>query len=118
MNPEYEGTFALNPATASRFNHVWFRASDKISPIITSRVPEVSKDFLTASEKIYKHIRNSIDSGKMQEESINVRGFIEAARMCVNGRGIKKSLQTCVAGGVTEKDDRTAIKDFVEINIM
>ena len=117
MNPEYEGTFALNPATSSRFNHVTFRAADKITPIILSRVPGASKDFLKAAEQIYAAIRNGIETGTFSQESMNVRGFIEAARMVELGRSIKKSLLVCVANGVLELDDRNAIKNNIEINI-
>ena len=48
---------------------------------------------------------------------MNVRGFIEAARMVELGRSIKKSLLVCVANGVLELDDRNAIKNNIEINI-
>lgn len=117
MNPNYEGTFTLNPATASRFNHVLFKAADSISPIILSRVPEAGKDFLKAAEKCYKNLRSGIDSGKNQEDSINVRGFIEAAKQNVMGRSIKRSLMTCVVNGIADMDDRKAMQSFVEINI-
>lgn len=117
MNPNYEGTFTLNAATSSRFNHVTFKASDSITPIILSRVPEATKDFLKTAEKCYKKLRNGIDSGAMQEDSINVRGFIEAAKMNVLGRSVKKSLLTCVVNGVPDMDDRKALKDFIDIEI-
>ena len=117
MNPNYEGTFTLNPATASRFTHILFDASEKISPIITSRVPDAKKEFLTQAEKCYAHIRNGIDTGKMQEDSINVRGYIEAAKMVSMGRSIKRALYTCVVNGITDLDDRKAMRDFIDINI-
>ena len=117
MNPEYEGTFALNPATSSRFNHVMFRAADKISPIILSRVPKADKKFLQAAEKIYAELRKSIATGQFSQESMNIRGFIEAAKMVELGRGIRKSLLTCVANGIIETDDRNAIKSVIELQI-
>ena len=117
MNPEYEGTFALNPATSSRFNHVTFRAADKITPIILSRVPGASKEFLRDAEKIYADIRKGISTGTFSQESMNVRGFIEAAKMVQLGRGNKKSLMTCVANGILETDDRNAIKNAIEVSI-
>lgn len=117
MNPEYEGTFALNPATSSRFNHVMFRAADKITPIILSRVPSADKAFLRDAEKIYAEIRKSIATGQFSQESMNVRGFIEAAKMVQLGRGNKKALMTCVANGIMETDDRNAVKSAIEISI-
>ena len=117
MNPEYEGTFALNPATSSRFNHIMFRAADKIGPIILSRVPSAKKDFIRDAEKIYTEIRKSIDTGKFSQESMNVRGFIEAAKMVELGRGNKKALLTCVANGIMEMDDRNSIKSAIEVSI-
>lgn len=117
MNPEYEGTFALNPATASRFNHVTFRAADKIGPIILSRVPSADKKFIQDAEKVYADIRKGISTGTFSQESMNVRGFIEAAKMVELGRGNKKSLMTCVANGILETDDRNAIKNKIEISV-
>lgn len=117
MNPNYEGTFTLNPATSSRFNHVTFKASETITPIILSRVPNANKDFLKVAEKCYKELRNGIEAGKNQEDSINVRGFIEAAKMNVLGRSVKKSLLTCVVNGIPDMDDRKAMKDFIDIQV-
>jgi MoxR-like ATPase len=117
MNPNYEGTFTLNAATSSRFNHVTFKASENITPIILSRVPNATKDFLKVAEKCYKKLRNGIDTGVMQDDSINVRGFIEAAKMNVLGRSVKRSLITCVVNGIPDMDDRKALKDFIDIEI-
>lgn len=117
MNPNYEGTFTLNAATSSRFNHVKFRAADSISSIILSRVPEVGKDFLKMAEKCYKKLRNGIETGVMQEDSINVRGFIEAAKQVVLGRNIKQALITCVVNGIADLDDQRALKDYIDIEI-
>lgn len=117
MNPEYEGTFALNPATASRFNFVCFKASDKIGPIILTKIPSADKSFLNICEKIYKKIRDGIESGKLQENSINIRGFVEAARMVELGRPAKRALLTCVANGISDTDDRQAIHSYIEIEV-
>ena len=115
MNPNYEGTFTLNAATSSRFNHVTFTASENITPIILSRVPEATKDYLKMAEKCYKKLRNGIDTGVMQEDSINVRGFIEGAKMNVFGRSVKRSLITCVVNGIPDMDDKKAMKDFIDL---
>ena len=117
MNPEYEGTFTLNPATASRFNFVLFKASDKIAPIILTKIPSADKSFLNICEKIYKKIRDGIESGKLQENSINIRGFVEAAKMVELGRPAKRALLTCVANGISDADDRNAIHSYIEIEV-
>lgn len=117
MNPEYEGTFNLNQATASRFNFVMFKPADKIGPIILSRVPSTKKDFITICERIYKKIRDGIESGKLQEESINIRSFIEAAKMVSLGRPFKKALIKCVANGIQDNDDREAVRSYIEIEV-
>lgn len=117
MNPDYEGTCSLNPATASRFTHIEFRAADKITPIILSRVPDAKKAFLSSAEKVYKHIRDGIATGKIQSESINIRGFIRAAKAVNMDQNIKRALIVHVVNGINDIDDKKAIKDFIEINI-
>lgn len=117
MNPNYEGTFTLNAATSSRFVHVNFEPADSVKDIILSRVPNADKDFYKAADKLYKHIRNSIESGQMQEDTINVRGFIEAAKMNCLGRSVKRSLITCVVNGIADLDDKKAVKDFIDISL-
>lgn len=118
MNPDYEGTFNLNAATASRFNFVLCRPADRITPIILSRVPSLKdKNFLNACEKLYKKIRDSVETGKLNEEALNPRGFIKAAKQVMLGRTAKKALINCIANGVTEIEARNAIRNYIEIDV-
>lgn len=118
MNPDYEGTFNLNSATSSRFTHVEFRAADKITPIILSRVPNAQKEFLNSAEKLYAAIRNGIESGQYQSETINIRGFINAAKAVNIGQEVKRALNVHVANSIPDEDSRKAIKSFIDVKLV
>ena len=117
MNKDYQGTFELNEATASRFSPIVFTEPASIKDIIKKNVPNVTKETLTECDKLYVKIRNETVSGRMQSQSINIRAFIFACLQVEWGIPIKTALIKNVADSCPDLDDRKAIGEMINLMI-
>lgn len=115
MNKDYQGTFEMNEATASRFVPVVFTEPASIKEIIKKNVPNVEKATLDIIDKIYKDIRKQTRSSMMQSQSINIRAFIYTCIQVEWGIPLKTALINNVANSCPDLDDRESIKKLVDL---
>lgn len=117
MNKDYQGTFELNEATASRFTPIVFEEPASIKEILKKNVPGVNKQTLTHCDKLYEAIRKQTRDGKMQSQAINIRAFINACIQEEWNIPLKVALINNVANSCPDLDDRATIKQTIDLMI-
>lgn len=117
MNKDYQGTFELNEATASRFAPVIFEAPKSIQDIIKKNVPEAEEIVLKSCDKIYKQIKKAVEKGERQSDCINLRAFIYACKQIAWGQNMSEAFRRNVADSCSDLEDRAAITEMIRLSL-
>jgi len=117
MNKDYQGTFEMNEATASRFSTVVFEKPKSIQDIIKSNCPGAEENTLKICDKIYKSMAKLVDDAKASGDIINIRAFIDACTQVEWGQPIKDALIRNVAHSCSDMEDRQAIEQIIDLNL-
>lgn len=116
MNKDYQGTFELNEATASRFATVVFTPVKSIVDILKGRTT-VSEEILHQMDLVYKKISKGVNDCKFTGDVVNIRGFINACHQIEWNHPVKEAMLRNIADGCSDLDDRAAIREIIEMSI-
>lgn len=112
QNPDYVGTFQGNQATKNRFFRILFKESADLKTIINLSVGEVDKKFIDKAVKLCNKIKEGVEDGAISPESINIRGFIKAARLFKEEDfGINEAIEGAVINSIEDISDREFVED-------
>lgn len=118
MNRDYEGTFEGNEATMDRFTPVLFPAITTITPILQEKIPGIGYDIAIQANKVYLGLKNAVEAGTMSSQVLSIRGFISACKVLEQGITLKESLVRSVANRVTDIDERNAIIEIIDLQLV
>lgn len=125
MNPPtYDGTYALNDATASRMGVLDFEHSGTIIPALRAnfRDDDLPKSWGTKEEaqqkwnellekcdRFFNRCKADVDANATSDQILNIRGFVTALRGYLRFPGstsIKQQLQTYVVNCCQDEDEK------------
>lgn len=109
MNPGYAGTNDLNVATKSRCGFINFEFPKSIKPQLKANFKEgeVPENFYDACENLYTALRGSVDTGKISADCLNIRGFVNALKVCAKfpeATKLKTQIEIFVVAGCDEEE--------------
>lgn len=112
MNEEYVGTGMLNSATADRFVPIYLDNQMDLAKLLTEMVPGADKQTVKTCATIYDKIRKAIKDGKLSNDALTTRGFIdalEAAKLLP----MRAALLDNVGCRPQDPDERRTVCDFI-----
>lgn len=112
MNEEYVGTGMLNSATADRFVPIYLEDQMDLVKLLTSMVPGADKIAIKTCATIYEKIRKAIKDGKLSNDALTTRGFIDALE-AAKWLPMRAALLDNVGCRPQDPDERRTVCDFI-----
>lgn len=112
MNEEYVGTGMLNSATADRFVPIYLEDQMDLAKLLTSMVPGADKAAVKTCATIYEKIRKAIKDGKLSNDALTTRGFIDALE-AAKWLPMRAALLDNVGCRPQDPDERRTVCDFI-----
>lgn len=115
QNPGYIGTHAVNQAISNRFRKIKFKEPNDIVAILQTVVPGIGDDFLEVAGSFYEKLRQAVYDESLPVESLDVRGFISAAKLSLDlAYKPKESLELCIVENTDDREYHEIVKSFLE----
>ena len=106
------GTGMLNSATADRFVPIYLEDQMDLVKLLTSMVPGADKTAIKTCATIYEKIRKAIKDGKLSNDALTTRGFIDALE-AAKWLPMRAALLDNVGCRPQDPDERRTVCDFI-----
>lgn len=114
MNAGYLGTTELNQALNDRFTPIVFKNNDSIIEMLKARCPGLDLEVYQEAERVFKEMKKLQEEDKLDEESLTVRGFIDAVQ-AAEDLGVKQALIDNVAYRIPDEAYRGAVINIIDL---
>ncbi len=113
QNSGYQSTFQNNEATEDRFVPVEFPQLNSIRELLLAKVKGIDYDIVDKCDTLFMSIKKCVMDGEFPEQTMTVRGFIDACNASLEDVPIELALIDCVANKAQEKLHKDAIKQTI-----